>query len=302
VGFKKNQSALIICEGMAEASISEERTSKKKKTIEEKSEMSFLDHLEALRWHIIKSILAIVVFGIMAYVFSGFIWDKIIFAPNSDQFWTSQMIIKINNYFGVQSDGLNKHPLQLINFDMSGQFMVDVWMAIIAGFILGFPYVVYQFWSFIKPALYENERKYASGAVLVMSGLFFIGVLFGYYLIVPFSIDWLGSYSINPQVSNQINIQSYISSVISIVIAGGVAFELPVVIYFLSKVGLLTPRFLRKYRRHSYIILLIIAAIITPPDVLSQMIVSIPLVILYEISIFISSRVDKANQRRLEQI
>lgn len=287
---------------MAEASISEEQTGKKKKTVEEKSEMSFLDHLEALRWHIIKSILAIVIFGILAYTFSSIIWREIIFAPNSDQFWTSQMIIKINHLFGVQSDGLNKHPLKLINFDMSGQFMVDVWMAIIAGFILAFPYVVYQFWSFIKPALYENERKYASGAVLVMSGLFFMGVLFGYYLIVPFSIDWLGSYNIDPSVSNQINIQSYISSVISIVIAGGIAFELPVVIYFLSKVGLLTPRFLRKYRKHSYIILLIIAAIITPPDVLSQMIVSIPLIILYEISIFISSRVAKANERRLEQI
>lgn len=282
--------------------MAEEQTGKKKNTKEEKTEMSFLDHLEALRWHIIKSVLAIVIFGILAYTFSAIIWKEIIFAPNSDQFWTSQMIIKLNNYFGVQSDGLNKHPLQLINFDMSGQFMVDVWMAIITGFILAFPYVVYQFWSFIKPALYENERKHASGAVLVMSGLFFIGVLFGYYLIVPFSIDWLGSYSINPQVSNQINIQSYISSVFSIVIAGGVAFELPVVIYFLSKVGLLTPRFLRKYRRHSYIVLLIIAAIITPPDVLSQTIVSIPLIILYEISIFISLKVDKANKRRLEQI
>jgi sec-independent protein translocase protein TatC len=282
--------------------MAEEQTGNKKNTKEEKTEMSFLDHLEALRWHIIKSVLAIVIFGILAYTFSAIIWKEIIFAPNSDQFWTSQMIIKLNNYFGVQSDGLNKHPLQLINFDMSGQFMVDVWMAIITGFILAFPYVVYQFWSFIKPALYENERKHASGAVLVMSGLFFIGVLFGYYLIVPFSIDWLGSYSINPQVSNQINIQSYISSVFSIVIAGGVAFELPVVIYFLSKVGLLTPRFLRKYRRHSYIVLLIIAAIITPPDVLSQTIVSIPLIILYEISIFISLRVDKANKRRLEQI
>jgi sec-independent protein translocase protein TatC len=297
VGFLKNQTDLIIREGMAE-----EQTGKKKNTKEEKTEMSFLDHLEALRWHIIKSVLAIVIFGILAYTFSAIIWKEIIFAPNSDQFWTSQMIIKLNNYFGVQSDGLNKHPLQLINFDMSGQFMVDVWMAIITGFILAFPYVVYQFWSFIKPALYENERKHASGAVLVMSGLFFIGVLFGYYLIVPFSIDWLGSYSINPQVSNQINIQSYISSVFSIVIAGGVAFELPVVIYFLSKVGLLTPRFLRKYRRHSYIVLLIIAAIITPPDVLSQTIVSIPLIILYEISIFISLKVDKANKRRLEQI
>lgn len=287
---------------MAEETTTGEQTNSKKKIKVEKTEMSFLDHLEALRWHIIKSILAIIIFGVLAYIYSDFLWNSIILAPNNNDFWTSRMIIKINNYFGVQSDGLNKHPLNLINFNMSGQFMVDVWTSIIAGFILAFPYVVYQFWSFIKPALYENERKHASGAVLVMSGLFFIGVLFGYYLIVPFSIDWLGSYSISPTVSNQINILSYISSVTSIVIAGGVAFELPVVIYFLSKVGLLTPRFLRKYRRHSYIVLLIIAAIITPPDVLSQMIVSIPLVILYEISIFISARVDKANQRRLAQV
>ena len=180
--------------------------------------------------------------------------------------------------------------------------MVDVWTAIIAGFIISFPYVVFQFWSFIKPALYENERKYASGAVGVMSGLFLIGVLFGYYLIVPFSLDWLGSYSISSQITNQINILSYISSVTSIVIAGGVSFELPVVVYFLSKVGLLTPKFLKKYRRHSYVVLLIIAAIITPPDVLSQTIVSIPLIILYEVSIFISARVDKANKRRLDAI
>jgi sec-independent protein translocase protein TatC len=185
---------------------------------------------------------------------------------------------------------------------MSGQFMVDVWTAIIVGFIVAFPYVVYQFWSFIKPALYENERRHASGAVAIMSGLFFIGILFGYYLIVPFSLDWLGSYSISTDVVNQINILSYISSVTSIVIAGGVSFELPVVVYFLSKVGLLTPKFLRKYRKHSYVVLLIIAAIITPPDVLSQIIVTIPLVILYEVGIFISARVDKANQLKLSQI
>lgn len=286
---------------MAE-SIAGEQTGKKKKIKEEKAEMSFLDHLETLRWHIIKAISAIVIFAVLAYLNSKWIWENIIFAPNSDQFWTSRMIIKINNYFGVQSDGLNKHPLELINFNMSGQFMVDVWTSIIAGFIIAFPYVVYQFWSFIKPALYENERKHASGAVLVMSGLFFLGVMFGYYLIVPFSIDWLGSYSISSMVTNQINILSYISSVTSIVIAGGISFELPVVIYFLSKVGLLSPRFLRKYRRHAYVLLLIIAAIITPPDVLSQMIVTVPLVILYEISIFISASVTKANQRKLEQI
>jgi sec-independent protein translocase protein TatC len=201
----------------------------------------------------------------------------------------------------MQSNGLSLHPLQLINYDLSGQFMVDVWTAIIAGFIVAFPYVVYQFWSFIKPALYENERKHASGAVAVMSGLFLVGVLFGYYLIVPFSLDWLGSYKISESVVNQINILSYISSVVSIVIAGGIAFELPVVIYFLSKVGLLTPKFLRKFRRHSYVVILIIGAIITPPDILSQMIVSIPMIILYEVSIFISARVVKERQRKLDE-
>lgn len=287
---------------MSEESITEEKTSKKKKITEPKAEMSFLDHLETLRWHIIKAISSIVIFAILAYMNSTFIWNSIILAPNSNDFWTSRMVIKLNNLLGVQSQGLLKNPLKLINFEMSGQFMVDVWTAIIVGFIVAFPYVVYQFWSFIKPALYENERRHATGAVLVMSGLFLIGILFGYYLIVPFSIDWLAGYQISESVVNQINILSYISTVTSIVISGGVAFELPVVIYFLSKVGLLTPRFLRKYRRHAYVLLLIIAAIITPPDVLSQMIVSIPLIVLYEISIFISARVDKANQRRLEQI
>lgn len=283
---------------MAEETTKEEQSTKKKKKEEPKAEMSFLDHLETLRWHIIKSVASIFFFAIIAYIYSDFIWNSILLAPNSNDFWTSQMIIKFNNYFGMQSVGLNKQPIALINFDLSGQFMVDVWTSIIAGFIIAFPYVIYQFWSFVKPALYENERRHASGAVAIMSILFIVGILFGYYLIVPFSLDWLGSYSISKTVVNQINILSYISSVTSIVIAGGITFELPVIMYFLSKIGILTPRFLRKYRRHSYIVLLIIAAIITPPDVLSQTIVSIPLILLYEISIFISARVDRANKKR----
>jgi sec-independent protein translocase protein TatC len=212
------------------------------------------------------------------------------------------MLIRLSNFLGMHSKGLNVKPIELINFNLSGQFMVDLWTAIIGGFIIAFPYVVYQFWSFIKPALYENERRHASGAVLVMSGLFFIGVLFGYYFIVPFSLDWLGSYSISKVVVNQINILSYISAVVSIVIASGISFELPIVVYFLSKVGLLTPRFMKKYRRHSYVVLLIFATIITPPDVLSQTIVTIPLLLLFEISIFISARVDKANKKRQEAL
>jgi sec-independent protein translocase protein TatC len=287
---------------MSEETTREEQSTKKKKKKDEKAEMSFLDHLEALRWHVIRSFIAICVFGILAYTFKDFVWNSIILAPNSNDFWTSRMLIKLSNLFGMQSNGLSLHPLQLINYDLSGQFMVDVWTAIIAGFIVAFPYVVYQFWSFIKPALYEKERKYASGAVAVMSGLFLVGILFGYYLIVPFSLDWLGSYSISDKVVNQINILSYISSVTSIVIAGGIAFELPIVIFFLSKVGLLTPKFLKKYRRHSYVVILIIGAIITPPDILSQLIVSIPMIFLYEVSIFISARVVKARQQKLDEI
>jgi len=286
---------------MADETIHEEQSTKKKKD-EPKAEMSFLDHLEALRWHFIKAISSIIICAVLAYIYSDFVWHSIIFAPKSHDFWTSRMLIKLGDFFGYHSDGLMNKDLQLINFDLSGQFMVDVWTAIIAGFIVAFPYVIYQFWSFIKPALYENERRYASGAVAIMSGLFFIGVLFGYYLIVPFSLDWLANYSIGTEVINQINILSYISSVTSIVIAGGVAFELPVLVYFLSKIGVLTPKFLRKFRRHSYVVLLIIAAIITPPDVLSQMIVSIPLFILFEVSIIISARVEKARLKRLDEI
>lgn len=286
---------------MSEEKIIEEQSTKKKKKKETKSEMSFLDHLETLRWHIVKAVSSVFVFACIAYAYSDYVWS-IIFAPNSPDFWTSRMLIKLNNFFGIHSHGLNAKPLNLINFEMSGQFMVDVWTAIIVGFIVAFPYVVYQFWSFVKPALYEKERSHASGAVVVMSSLFIIGILFGYYLIVPFSIDWLGSYSISDKVANQINILSYISTITSIIISGGIAFELPVVIYFLSTIGLLTPKFLRKYRRHAYVLLLILAAIITPPDVLSQMIVTIPLIFLYEVSIFISARVDKVHQRKLNTI
>lgn len=287
---------------MSQESIAEEQSTKKSKKKAPKAEMSFLDHLETLRWHIIKSAIAIFVFATLAFIFSDFIFDSIIFAPKKPEFWTNRMIGQVADYLGVPSLRINTKEINLISIEMAGQFMVSIWTAIIGGFIAASPYVIYQFWSFIKPALYENERRHASGAVAIMSGLFLLGILFGYYLIVPFSIDFLGSYSISSSVVNQINILSYISTVTSIVIAGGIAFELPVVAYFLSKIGVLTPKFLRTYRKHSYVVLLIVAAIITPPDVLSQMLVAIPLVILYEASIFISAHVEKTNLRKLDAI
>lgn len=287
---------------MAEETIKEEKSSKKKKIKEPKAEMSFLDHLEALRWHIIRSFIAIFTFGILAFAYIEEIFDHVILAPKSPEFWSNRMMARLADQVGVEALKINTKPLEVISITMSGQFMTSIWTAIIIGFILAFPFVIYQFWSFIKPALYENERKHARGAVFTMSGLFLMGVLFGYYLIVPLSIDFLGHYSISDTVVNQINILSYISTVTSIVIAGGVVFELPVIAFFLSKVGILTPGFMKKYRKHAYVVLLIISAIITPPDVFSQIMVCIPLVILYEVSIIISKRVQKANLRKLEQI
>ncbi|MDP2334919.1 MAG: twin-arginine translocase subunit TatC [Bacteroidota bacterium] len=287
---------------MAEETNREEQSTKKKKKAEPKAEMSFLDHLEALRWHIIKSALAVCIFAVLAFIYSDFIFDSIIFAPKYPEFWTNRMLANIADFMGMPSLRINTKELQLISIDMSGQFMVSVWTSIIAGFIVASPYVIYQFWSFISPALYEKERRHASGAVIIMSILFLLGILFGYFLIVPFSLDFLGSYSISKSVVNQINILSYISTVTSIVIAGGIAFELPIVAYFLSKIGLLTPKFLRKYRKHSYVVLLIVAAIITPPDVLSQTLVCIPLIALYEASIFISKFVEIAHLRKLDEI
>jgi len=223
---------------MSEETNKEEVSTKKKNKKTVKAEMSFLDHLEALRWHIIRSAIAICVFSVVAFVEKDFIFDSIIFAPKNPNFWTNRMMALLSDYLNVPTLKINTHELQLISINMSGQFMVHIWTAIIAGFIIASPYVIYQFWSFIRPALYENERKHATGAVFYMTLLFILGILFGYYLIVPLSVDFLGSYSISSVVINQINILSYISTVTSIVIAGGVVFELPIIAFFLSKVGI----------------------------------------------------------------
>jgi sec-independent protein translocase protein TatC len=185
---------------------------------------------------------------------------------------------------------------------MSDQFMLHFTVAAVAGLIFASPVVFYQIWSFIKPALYDKERKHASGAVFFTSLLFLMGILFGYYLIVPFSIDFLSTYSVSPEVENQINMRSYISTVTSITFAAGFIFLLPIFSYFLSKVGILTPKFLKTYRRHAYVLLFLVAAIITPPDVFSQIMVGIPLVILYEASILISYIVVKKREKRAQEI
>lgn len=286
---------------MSEGENREEQTTKKKGKKSPQGEMSFLEHLEELRWHIIKSVLAVAVFAVGAFIMKDFIFNEIIFKPKMPEFWTNRMLAKFGEFIGTDALKINQNPLKLIALQMSDQFMLHFKVAAVAGLILAAPVVFYQIWSFIKPALYDKERKHASGAVFFTSLLFLTGILFGYFVIVPLSIDFLSTYSVSPEVENQINMRSYISTVTSITFASGFIFLLPIFSYFLSKVGILTPKFLRSYRRHSYVVLLLVAAIITPPDVFSQIMVAIPLVFLYEASIFISYVVVKKREKLMAE-
>lgn len=265
------------------------------------NEMSFLDHLEDLRWHLIRICLAVVIVATLAFIFSRFIFDKIIFAPLDMSFPTYDMLCKTANFINVDTTFCNeKIPLIIQNRTMAGQFSADIWTAILGGFIISFPYVIYQLWRFISPGLHDNERKHSRGFIIISSSLFFLGVLFGYYIITPLSINFLANYSVSTVVDNQIDISSYIGLVRSSALASGLVFELPIIIYFLTKIGLVTPQFLKKYRKYALVIVLILSAIITPPDIASQVIVAIPILILYQVSIFISKivvRKQKAQSR-----
>lgn len=262
-------------------------------------EMSFLQHLEILRWHLIRAIIAILVVAIWAFIYREIIFDEIILAPKTSDFITNKLFCQLGNYIGSSALCINTEPFQIINIKMAGQFSTHIMVSVIAGFVLAFPYVFWEIWRFFKPALHTKEVKHARGAVFFASILFTLGVTFGYYLITPLSVHFLGSYSVSKEVLNQINLESYISTVTSVALAAGVIFELPIFIYFLSKIGLVTPEFLKKYRKHSIILILALSAIITPPDVFSQILVCLPLMVLYEFGIAISRRVYKKQQAEL---
>jgi sec-independent protein translocase protein TatC len=271
--------------------------SRKKGGKKGEQEMSFLEHLEELRWHIIRAVLAIAVMTILAFIFKSFIFNKIILAPNTPEFFTNRMFRALGDLLNTDSLDINNHPFKLINIQMSGQLTTHVAVSMVTGVILAFPIVVWEFWRFFEPALRSNEKRYARNAVLSTSLLFFIGVLFGYYMIVPLSIHFLGSYEISEQVVNQINIRSYIGTLTSIALASGFIFELPVFAFFLTKIGIITPSFLKQYRRYAIVVIFIVAAVITPPDVFSQILTAIPLLALYEVSIIVSKGVMKKKKK-----
>lgn len=257
-------------------------------------EMSFLDHLEELRWHVIRSVAAILIFTIIGFIYVKWIFTNVILAPAKSDFWTWRMLCKLGHAIG-KPDLLciQDIPLELQSRFMTGQFTITIIAGLVIGLVFAFPYVVWEIWRFIKPGLHLKERKNSTGAVAAVTSLFAAGVSFGYYVIAPLMVYVMVNYRISDMITNQFDITSYVSTFVALVLGSGLLFQLPVVIYFLSKIGIVTPKFLRKYRKHSVVIILIVAAIITPPDPLSQTLISLPLYLLFEISILISARVEK---------
>jgi sec-independent protein translocase protein TatC len=271
---------------------------KNKRQINDQAEMSFLEHLEVLRWHLIRSAIVVFLLTIIFFVQKEWIFDSIILAPKFNDFITYKALCKLDKMLNAGGAlCINNLQFQLINTDLSGQFTMHMWIAIISGIVAGIPYLFWELWRFIKPALKEKEKKLASGFVLYASILFLIGVLFGYYVIVPLSVNFLGTYQVSLSVVNMISLDSFVSTVTNITLASGIVFELPILVYILSSIGILSPSFMRKFRRHAVVVILVVAAIITPsPDITSQLLVAAPLYILYELSIYVSAYVVNKNK------
>lgn len=268
-------------------------TTKKNKNITKNAEMSFWDHLDALRGHLFRSALSVVAFATLAFVNREIIFDKIILAPKEPGFITNVLFCKVGKFLNIDGLCIENLKINIINLNLSGQFTTHLSISFFAGLILAMPYILWEIWRFLKPALYENERRNSRGAVIVTSLLFLLGITFSYFVLVPITLSFFGSYSVSTLIENQISLSSYISTLVSVTFSVGVVFEMPVFIYFLSKIGIVTPEFLKKSRKYMIVLIVTVAAIITPPDVFSQIVVSIPLLLLYEASIIVSSRVSK---------
>jgi sec-independent protein translocase protein TatC len=262
---------------------------------EEKS-MSFFDHVEELRWHLVRSVVAILLGTVVCFIFGTFIFDEIIFGPVDKDFFTYRMICKLS-YWLYDSDKLciDDFKFKAQNISLSGQLVQHIIVAFVGGILLAFPYLLSEIWRFVKPALRPTERRKTTSIVFITSLLFFIGILFGYYLLTPISVNYLFNYTVSERIVNQITLESYISFVTMMTLATGLIFELPLLIYFLAKLGVVSSQLLRKYRKHSIVATLLIAGIVTPPDVASQLVMSVPILFLYEAGIVIAARVEKRN-------
>ncbi|MBP9186642.1 MAG: twin-arginine translocase subunit TatC [Bacteroidia bacterium] len=265
----------------------------------DQKEMSFFDHFDAFRGHIVRAVIAIFILSVVAFLNKYILFDVIIFGPVHTDFWTYEMMCNLSHYV---TDGdeycIKEMGFVLSNISMSGQFSQHIYVSFITGLVLGFPYILWELWRFIKPALNLKEIKYAQGLVFFSSILFFIGILFGYFFLSPLSINFLGSYKVSELVSNEINLDSYVSFITTLTFATGLIFEMPMLVYFLAKIGIMGSKWMRKNRRYAVVVILILAAVLTPsPDVASMVMMFIPLYGLYEISILVAVNVERGKQK-----
>jgi len=260
--------------------------------------MNFLDHVEDLRWHIIRSAVAILADAILVFIKVEWIFDKIILGPAHKDFISYKWFCALGKFVHYDAFCLGDIQMKFQNTAVTGQFMMSLSVSLMLGFILAFPYVLWELWRFIKPALRPSEIKMANGIVFWCSLLFFTGVLFSYFIVAPYTINFFGNYKLSPMFENIITIDNYYDTMSNMILALGIVFELPILVYFLSRIGILTPEFLRAKRRYAFIILFIVSEIITPPDLFSCLLVFIPLYILFEISVNISGRAVDAKRKR----
>ncbi|MCE7862237.1 MAG: twin-arginine translocase subunit TatC [Bacteroidetes bacterium CHB5] len=265
----------------------------------EEKEMAFLDHLEELRWHVVRSVAVIFIMMILAFVFTGFIFDHIIFAPSDPNFITFRWLCRLGEVTGVDGLCVTEIPMKLQSRFLMGQFTMQLTSSFVIGLCVAFPYVIWELWRFVSPGLYAREKKGSRGAVFYVSFLFLLGIAFGYFILSPMTVAFLANYTISDKISNEFDITSYVSTITTLVLGSGLLFQLPIVMFFLTKIGIVTPQFLRQYRKHAVVIILITGAIITPsPDPLSQSLISVPLYILYEVSILISAMELRRKEKR----
>ena len=265
---------------------------------EEEEGMSFLDHLEALRWHLLRAVTAVLIFTVVAFIAKDFVFGVLILGPSKVDFLTYRVLCDIGNYFGISALCINELPFTIQSRQMTGQFSMHMTSSMVVGLIAAFPYLFYEVWKFISPGLYAQERNAARGAVFFVSFLFLSGASFGYFVLSPLSINFLANYQLDPSIANEFDITSYVSTLSMLVLASAIMFQLPVVVYFLSMSGLVTSKMLQSYRRHSIVVILIVSAIITPPDVISQLLIAMPILVLYEVGILIAKRLEKQRAQR----
>lgn len=269
-------------------------------SVDEK-EMSFLDHLEELRWHIIRAVIAILVITVAAFVAKDFVIGTLLMGPSKIDFWTYKVLCQFAELVNTPSLCITELPFELVSRKLSSQFMTHISVSFAAGLILGFPYAFWEIWRFVKPGLYTKERKASRGATIAVTFLFMSGVLFGYFIITPISIHFFSTYEVYEGLQNLFDLSSYISLITMIVFGSGFLFQMPVVVYFLTKAGLISSALMKKYQRHAIVVILIIGAMITPPDPFSQLLIAFPLMILYQISIVIAKRIEKRKARKERQ-